>query len=167
MLYDWIKIIHVVSAAILFGTGLGSACYKYLANRTKNIALIAGATHNVVYADWVFTGTAGIVQPVSGMAMVMIKGYSIATFWVMWTIIGYLVAACCWFPVAMIQIKLANLAQTAMEQNTELPPHYRRYYVLWVILGVPAFLSLIGVFFLMANRPETYAEFLHQLTSVR
>lgn len=157
-MYEWFKIIHVVSAAILFGTGFGSALYKYMANRSRDVGMIANATKSVVYADWIFTGTSGIVQPVTGIIMVMIKGYSITTFWVLWSIVGYLIAAICWFPVAAIQIKLAKLAQNACEQKGVLPPKYRLYYRLWIALGIPAFCSLVVVVFLMANRPESYVE---------
>lgn len=163
MIYNWIKIFHVIGAAILFGTGLSTALYKLLINRTRNVTLIADTAKKVVYADWIFTGTAGVLQPLTGMIMVLIKGYSILTFWVFWSLTGYFIAAICWFPVAHIQIKLRDMAVMAVEQKTELPPHYFTYYKIWFALGWPAFLSLTAVFFLMSNRPENFTDLMNQL----
>lgn len=162
-MYNWFKVLHVVGAAVLFGTGMATAMMKLLSYRTKNINIIASVSEKIVYADWMFTGTAGVLQPITGMIMVMIKGYSILTFWVVGSIAGYLLTALCWLPVVQIQIKLRGFAVSAQEQNTPLPPEYYRYFKWWFILGWPAFISLVCVFFLMANRPESYTQLLQQL----
>jgi uncharacterized membrane protein len=41
MIYTWLKIFHVISAAILFGTGLGTAFYMFYVNLQNNVSLIA------------------------------------------------------------------------------------------------------------------------------
>lgn len=50
-----LKIIHVLGAAVLFGTGLGIAFFMWMAHRTRDPALIAGTARIVVIADAVFT----------------------------------------------------------------------------------------------------------------
>ena len=73
MLYDWIKIIHIFSAAALFGTGLGTAFYMFYVNQQKDITLIAKATAAVVIADWLFTATSGVIQAVTGFMMIYLR----------------------------------------------------------------------------------------------
>lgn len=160
-MYNWIKVFHVISAALLFGMGLASVIVKIWITRSKNIELMATVGKQISYADWVFTSTAGLFQPISGMIMVMIKGYSMAAVWVMGSIIGYLFAAMVWLPVSKIQTRTAQMAMQAFEQQTELPLHYDLYQKVGLILAVFAFSCLTAVFFLMANRPETLAQ-LHE-----
>lgn len=152
MIYFWLKFIHVLSSTILFGTGIGTASVMLYAHLTKDPVIIAAIARYVVMADWIFTGTSGVVQPLTGFAMVYWVGYSWTAFWIWGSIVGYLIAAFCWFPVVYLQIQIRNLAQTAVINNTPLPAAYFRYFTYWVILGIPAFISLVGVFYLMTNK---------------
>lgn len=153
MLYNYLKIIHVISAAVLFGTGLGTAFYMYLANKSKDITLIVTATKNVVKADWLFTTTSGFIQAITGFWMVYLHGYSLHLLWVQGSIIGYFIAAVCWFPVVYFQIKLRDLATIALTTNTALTKEYDFYYRFWITLGWPAFISLLVVFYFMSVKP--------------
>lgn len=153
MLYLWLKYIHILSSTILFGTGIGTASNMLLAYRTRNIQIIAATARYVVFADWIFTSTSGLVQPVTGLWMTYLAGYRFTSFWVVGGIIGYIVAACCWLPVAYLQIKMRDMAVTASEGNTTLPVRYHRYFWCWFCLGWPAFFSLILVFYLMTFKP--------------
>ena len=151
--YLWLKFIHILSSTVLFGTGMGTACNMVLANRTKDVHVIANTARYVVFADWIFTGTSGFLQPVTGIGMMLLVGYSITTPWILWSIVGYLIAAFCWFPVVYLQIKMRDFAVEADKNKTALPEIYHRYFRYWFWLGWPAFISLIGVFYLMTNKP--------------
>ncbi|MDR3503178.1 MAG: DUF2269 domain-containing protein [Legionella sp.] len=153
MLYFWLKFIHVLSSTILFGTGIGTACTMLYGHRTGNTQVIAATTRYVVLADWIFTGTSGFLQPLTGLWMVYLAGYAWSSLWVMGSIIGYAIAALCWFPVVYLQIKMRDFAVEAEENKTVLPPIYYRYFKYWFCLGWPAFISLIIVFYLMTNKP--------------
>lgn len=152
MLYEWLKIIHVISAAVLFGTGLGTAFYMLYVNFQKDIALIAYVTRQVVIADWLFTGTSGVIQVATGFSMVYLKGYSLSSLWIVGSIIGYSIAAACWIPVVFLQIRCRNLAFTALHTQAPLSASYYRCFMLWWILWIPAFLALIVVFYLMTSQ---------------
>ena len=151
--YFALKIIHVLSAAILFGTGLGTAFYMLYVNAQKDITLIAQATKQVVFADWLFTGSSGIIQAATGFIMIYLKGYSFSLPWVWGSILGYCIAGACWLPVVYLQMRCRDLAFKSIEKQTALPKRYYFYFKTWVILGVPAFLSLVVVFYLMVNKP--------------
>lgn len=153
MLYAWIKILHITSASVLFGTGLGSAFYMFYVNQQNNVTLIAKATAAVVLADGIFTTTSGIVQALTGFILVYLKGYSLLSIWVFGSILGYIIAGVCWLPVVWLQIRCRDLAFAASVNNTSLPPEYRKYFKIWWILGIPAFIALISVYYLMVNKP--------------
>ncbi|HHT0592149.1 TPA: DUF2269 family protein [Legionella anisa] len=156
MLYFWLKFIHVISSTILFGTGIGTACTMLYGHRTRKTQIIAATTRYVVLADWIFTGTSGFIQPVTGLWMVYLAGYAWTSLWVMGSIIGYLIAAFCWFPVVYLQIKMRDFAVEAEQKNMPLPPIYFRYFKYWFCLGWPAFISLIIVFYLMTSKPSGF-----------
>lgn len=156
MLYSWIKIIHIISASILFGTGLGTAFYMFYVNLQNDVKLIAKATAEVVIADWLFTLTSGIVQAITGFVLIYLKGYSLLSFWVLGSIIGYIIAGVCWVPVVWLQMRCRDLAYNASINNVCLPNLYKKYFRIWWLLGIPAFISLVGVFYLMTNKPEHF-----------
>ena len=152
MLFYMIKIIHVISSAVLFGTGLGTAFYMLLVNQQKNCALIAQATKQVVFVDWVFTGSSAVIQFITGIFLVGLKGYSPMAPWLLISVLGYVIAGACWIPVVYLQIRCRDLAFDAVKNNTPLTKKYYRYYRIWWILGIPAFLSLLVVFYFMVNK---------------
>ena len=67
-LYLALKLLHLIGAAVLFGTGLGIAFFLFRAERKEEPATIAATLRTVVLADHVFTATAAIAQPVTGFA---------------------------------------------------------------------------------------------------
>ncbi len=78
-LYATLKWLHVVSAALLFGTGLGSAFCLFLASRTRDPSHVAFVARSVLIADGVFTAAPAVVQPVSGVAMALVAGLPLAS----------------------------------------------------------------------------------------
>ena len=110
MLYFYIKIIHVLSASVLLGTGIGAAFYLFCVNQHNNIELIARATKQVVFVDWVFTGISGVMQFVTGFALVGLKPYSPLAPWIIGSVLGYLIAGACWIPVVYLQIRCRDVS---------------------------------------------------------
>ncbi|MBA2650981.1 MAG: DUF2269 domain-containing protein, partial [Tatlockia sp.] len=147
MLYFILKFIHILSSTILFGTGLGTACTMAFAHRSREPYIIATMSRYVVFADWIFTTPSGLIQPLSGFLMVYLAGYSWSSLWIWGSIIGYLIAAFCWFPVVYLQIKMRDIAIQAFKEKSPLPSLYFRCYRYWFCLGWPAFISLIIVFY--------------------
>lgn len=152
-LYLWLKFIHIISSTILFGTGIGTACVMLYGHNTRKINIIAAIMRYVVFADWIFTAPSAVIQLVTGLWMVYLAGYSFASFWIWGSIVGYAIAACCWFPVVYLQIKMRDFAICADESHTKLHERYDRYFKYWFCLGWPAFISLVIVFYLMTNKP--------------
>lgn len=154
--YLILKWLHVVSATILFGFGAGTAYYFWLAHRTGDPRIIAAVGRMVVKADWIFTGTSGIMQPVTGIALADMAGIDLRESWLVASFLLYLVALACWLPVVGLQIKAQRLAQQAAERGAPLGEDYASAMRRWFWLGWPAFIGLLCVFWLMIARPTLW-----------
>lgn len=151
--YLLLKWIHILSSTILFGTGIGSAFYLFMANRRKDVAGIYFATRHVVIADWVFTAPSVIVQLATGLWMLQLGGYGLSDAWIKWGLILYFLAGACWVPVVWMQIKMRDMAKRALADNSDLPALYWKMDKWWVMLGSIAFPAIVIVFYLMVFKP--------------
>jgi uncharacterized membrane protein len=152
-LYALIKTLHVISSTILFGTGLGIAFFMFRSYFTDNLHEKFYAAKNTVLADYYFTLPAVIVQPLTGIALIQLAGYQWNDLWLTATYLIYVAAGLCWIPVVWIQIQLKTMIFESLNQNTELPERYHRLFKNWFLLGWPAFMGLVVVFYLMVARP--------------
>lgn len=153
-LYLLLKWVHILSSTILFGTGIGIAFFKWMTDRSGDVRAIRIVNERTVLADLVFTTPAVIAQPVSGVALMLVGGYPIHLPWLVAAIILYIFAGSCWLPVLWLQVRMRDLAQRADQENLPLNTQYWRYARRWFCLGVPAFLSLVMVFWLMVFKPS-------------
>jgi uncharacterized membrane protein len=152
MIFLTLKTLHILSMILLFGTGLGSAFYKWMADRSGNVAHIAATNRHVVLADWLFTTPTVIFQPVSGLWMAALVGWPLATPWLAASLGLYAVAAACWLPVVWLQIRMKDIALDAANRGLPLPEPYWRLARLWFWLGVPAFIAMVLVVALMTSK---------------
>ncbi len=151
--YLALKVLHVISSTVLFGTGLGIAFFKWIVDRSGDVRAIRVVSERVVLADWCFTTPAIVVQAVTGIGLANLAGFPLAQGWLALAIVLYLFAGACWLPVVRLQIRMRDLARAADRSGTALPAQYRRHARAWFWLGVPAFLSLVVVFWLMVGKP--------------
>jgi uncharacterized membrane protein len=149
------KWLHILSSTLLFGTGLGTAFYMFVTNRSADVRAIAVVTRWVVRGDWLFTATAVVFQPVSGLIMMRLAGISPDAAWIAWSFALYVLAGVCWLPVVWLQMRMRDMAQEAAARGVPLPPRYWRYERIWVALGFPAFFGLTIVFWLMVHKPAS------------
>lgn len=153
MEYLLLKWIHVLSSTILFGTGIGSAFYVFMANRRKDIAGIYFATRHVVIADWIFTTPSVIIQLITGIWLANLLNYPLAEGWVSWALVLYFFAGACWLPVVWMQIRMRDMAKKALDNGTNLPDRYWKMDRWWIFLGSLAFPAIVAVFWLMVAKP--------------
>lgn len=152
-LYLVIKASHIIGAAVLLGTGAGIAFFMLMAHRTGDPALIAHTARIVVLADFVFTTTAVIAQPITGWALAQMAGLPFNTGWVALSLALYVVTGLCWLPVVWIQIRLRRLAEAAVAAGEPLPAAYDRLFRVWFVLGFPAFAAVLAIVWLMVAKP--------------
>jgi uncharacterized membrane protein len=151
--YETLKWLHILSSTLFFGTGLGSAFYKWSADRSGNLEAIAHTNRIVVIADWLFTTPTVIFQPLSGYWLINTLGYSFTEPWLVVTYVLFILAGACWLPVVWLQIRMRDLSQHALQNDLELDDSYHGYARLWFWLGVPAFISILIIFYLMVFKP--------------
>jgi uncharacterized membrane protein len=154
--YFLLKWLHVIGATVLLGTGAGIAFFMTMANRGGDVRVIAGVTRIVVVADYVFTASAVVAQPVTGLLLARTAGYALTEGWIVASIGLYFFTGAFWLPVVWMQARMRNLARAAAEEETPLPAEYHRLYRRWFAFGFPAFTAVLAIFWLMVARPEIH-----------
>lgn len=153
MTYLWLKWIHILSSTLLFGTGLGIAFFMWLAHLRGDARVIAATARTVVIADACFTAPAVVIQLGSGLWLTHLMGLPLSRFWLLWALILFAFVGACWLPVLWLQIRARDLAQAAVDRNEPLPAAYHNAMRWWFALGWPAFIAVIGIFWLMVMKP--------------
>lgn len=150
------KTAHVLSAAILFGGGLGIAFFCWLGFRraleTADIAGLRMVLRLTVLADAVFTAPAVVFQPISGLVLLRLHGWSHTSPWsiAVWSL--FVLTGACWLPVVVMQIWLSREADRVPSVDA-LPARFHRWFRLWFMLGIPAFTAVMLLYYLMVAKP--------------
>jgi uncharacterized membrane protein len=147
-----VKFLHILSSTFLFGTGVGTAFYLFFISWTRDAKVVAVVARYVVIADWIFTATTIVFQPLSGLYLAHKLGITLSTPWLFWSMVLFGFAALCWLPVVWLQMRLRDIAAEAASNNSELPPSYARHLGWWAALGVPALFSFLAIFFMMTAK---------------
>lgn len=154
--YTLWKTTHIISAAILFGTGLGIAFFAWFgyrrAMKTGQMDGLRTVLHLTVVGDMCFTAPAVVFQLVSGLALMSIDSWSLSSPWAS-TVMGlFVLVGLLWLPVVVIQVRM-NREAHRVGSIQDLSPGFHRRFILWFVLGIPAFLLVVAIFFLMVAKP--------------
>jgi uncharacterized membrane protein len=153
---DWIAVVrflHVIGATVLLGTGVGIAFFMLMAHRSGDAWHIFRTAKIVVLADLLFTATAAIAQPVTGVLLAWQTGWPLTSSWILGSLALYVFIGFFWLPVIWIQIRLRDLAGAAASAAAPLPEAYHRLFRIWFACGFPAFLAMLAIFWLMLMKP--------------
>ena len=153
MLVELLRWAHIIGATVLLGTGAGIAFFMLMAHRAGDARLIAHTASIVVIADFVFTASAVIVQPVTGLWLAVEMGWSLTEPWILWSIGLYIFVGCFWLPVVWIQQRMRDLARDAVQSGDGLPDRYHALFRIWFWCGFPAFFAVLAIVWLMVTRP--------------
>jgi uncharacterized membrane protein len=154
MTYLVLKYVHVIGASVLLGTGAGIAFFMLLGHLTGKPVVVAAIARIVVIADFLFTATAVIVQPVTGVALAWHIGWSLWQGWIALSIFLYLFTGAFWLPVVWMQMRMRDLAVEAALDNRPLPAAYKMLFWWWFAFGFPAFGAVLVIFWLMIAKPH-------------
>lgn len=150
--YLTLKLIHILAAVVVTGTGAGIAFFMFMANRSNNTQAIYVTAQHVILGDWIFTTPAVITQITTGILLMNLQGYSYSSPWFYWVIGLFVFIGLCWIPVLKIQYKLRALASISVETN-EVIPEFKSLMRKWTLLGIPAFAAILAIFWLMVFKP--------------
>ncbi len=154
MTYFILKFLHVIGAAVLLGTGAGIAFFMLLAHFTGKPAIVAAVARIVVIADFLFTATAVVAQPITGIALAWYMGWSLWEGRIALSIALYFVTGAFWLPVVWMQMRMRDLAAHAATAAQPLPSQYNRLFWWWFAFGFPAFGAVVAIFWLMIAKPS-------------
>jgi uncharacterized membrane protein len=154
--YLALKYLHIIGATVLLGTGAGIAFFMLLAHRTGDAAVIAAVARIVVVADFLFTATAVVAQPVTGVALARTMGYALDESWIVLSVALYFVTGAFWLPVVWMQMRMRDLADAAASTGRPPPEAYHRLFRLWFLSGFPAFAAVLAIFWLMMAKPQLW-----------
>lgn len=149
MNYTFFKLLHILSSTVLFGTGIGTAYFMLQAYRSQDVRAIAVVSRHVVMADYIFTTPAVIIQPLTGLFLMHFLHLHFTTRWISLALFLYVLIGACWLPVVWLQVKMSEMAKHAAANQCDLPERFHRYFKRWFLLGWPAFVSVIIIFYLM------------------
>ena len=145
--YQWIKLIHIISASILFGTGLGIAFFMLRAHLSGSRETMAIVVRSVVMADWIFTTPAVVVQLLSGLWLTHRLGIPHESAWFLSVISLFTFVGLCWIPVVWIQIRIQRILANGGDRND-----YQRLFTIWIFLGILAFSGVLLLLLLMVSK---------------
>lgn len=145
--------LHILSASVIFGAGVGIAFFMVQSRRTRSAATVAVVGKIAVAANLVFTAIAFVVQPITGIGILIVNRWDPYQPWLLIAYGLYALILLCWAPALWLQIRMRDLAIEAAARDASLPEAYDRYYRRWLALGWPAFAIIIVIFGLMVAQP--------------
>ncbi|MDU8928658.1 DUF2269 domain-containing protein [Alisedimentitalea sp. MJ-SS2] len=158
-LVDLLRWLHVIGASVLLGTGAGIAFFMLMAHRSGDAHAVAHTAGVVVIADMIFTASAVVIQPITGLWLAHELGWSLTEGWIVLSLALYVLTGAFWLPVVWIQTRLRDLARAAVAANQPLPPRHYRLFRIWFACGFPAFFAVMGILWLMLMRPDVVLPF--------
>jgi uncharacterized membrane protein len=151
--YEILKYLHVIGATMILGTGSGIAFFMLMAHLSRDAVFVARTAAVVVWADFLFTATAVVLQPLTGYLLLRATGASIVAGWVLASLVLYGIAGAFWLPVVWMQMRMRDLAADAALAGAPLPAMYYRLFRLWFAFGFPGFGSVLMIIWLMIDKP--------------
>ena len=146
--YLAIKLAHILSGTVLFGTGLGTAFFMLRAYLAGDAHAMRRTAESVVLADWLFTTPSVVAQLGTGLWLVHTLGIAWTTTWFQVVLALFVLVGICWLPVVWIQIRVRDMLREGANVG-DCRPLMR----IWIALGVPAFAAVVVIFALMVYKP--------------
>lgn len=152
MAYGVVRLLHVVSSALMFGVGIGAFWFMRTTVSSGDPAAIAVTTRNAVRAEWFIAAPVAVIQPVTGYLLMLELGYPLRSPWFYAVAALYVVAGMCWVYLVKAELRLRALA--ASHGSPSAPPaEFARVFRRWTGLALASFAGVLAIFGLMVFRP--------------
>ncbi|WP_246666929.1 DUF2269 family protein [Bradyrhizobium guangdongense] len=153
MIYPALKLIHLVSATILFGGGIFAALLGTIVFGSRKAKLIAEVGPHIVKVESYLTVLSALAQIVTGLWLASLAGFPVLAGWLGWAFLLFCVAGLCWILGVWLQHRMVDLSRKAVETHSELPDAYQKHFRNWTLLGLPSTTAMIGIFYFMVFKP--------------
>ena len=120
--------------------------------RSGDIGALRTTLRLTVIADACFIAPAVVFQFISGVALIKELNWALLSQWSVAVAVLFVLVGACWLPVVAIQSSLAREAALAPTIDA-LPLAFHRRFRIWFALGVPAFLGILVIYYLMIAKP--------------
>jgi uncharacterized membrane protein len=147
-----IRLLHIVSSALMFGVGVGAFWFMLTAARSGNSAAIAVTTRNAVRAEWFIAAPVAVLQPITGYLLMVQLGYSLHSGWFAAVATLYIAAGLCWVYLVKAELKLRDMVR-AHDAAGLLPAGFGPLFQRWRRLALGSFAGVLAIFWLMVFRP--------------
>ena len=152
-----IKFVHVLAAAVMFGTWLGIAVFMLLAHRSGNTSVVALTSRFAVSVEKLVMIAAIALQPISGFPLAWAIGFSpLDEFWITLSLALYVAVVAGWLAVLRIEIRIRNITGQAALDGVPLPDTYWGLFRLYSALVWPAIAGMVALFLLMVWQPRPW-----------
>jgi uncharacterized membrane protein len=150
-----IKFVHLLAAAMMFGTWLCLAAFMVLAHRSGNTSVVALVAQFVVSVEkWVML-PAVVLQPLSGFPLASAIGMQpLSELWILAATALFAVVVVCWILAMRTEINIRGLAREAALESEPLPKTYRQQYRRWSLFAGPLLVGMACIFALMIWQPR-------------
>jgi len=146
-IYLTLKALHVLSAMVVLGTGIGIAWYTLRGWHSEDLQVFRWISRETVAADWIFTSSAIVTLLGSAAGMLAINPGWLQQHWLQLAIALTGAVFLLWLPVVFLQYRLRLHAQEASEREIH------RTMKIWCALGAAALPLMIAIVFLMVAKP--------------
>jgi uncharacterized membrane protein len=150
-----VKFVHVLAAAVMFGSWLCLAIFMVLAHRSRNTSVVAVTAQFVVRIELIVVAAAIALQPISGFPLAWAIGLDPLTeFWIDLSLVLYVGIVVCWILALRIEMRIRDLARDGALNAKRLSDDYRRLFRTWCFLAGPILVGMMIVFALMIWQPR-------------
>ncbi len=150
-----IKFVHVLTAAVLYGTWLGAACFMVMATRSGNPSVAALVAQFAVRVQLYVVAPALALQPIAGFPLAWAIGLApLNEFWIVVALLLYAAVVALWLLALRVEMRLRNIARDAALERKPLADAYPRLVRAWLALDGLIFASFTALMLLMVWQPR-------------
>jgi uncharacterized membrane protein len=153
-MFLWFKLIHILAVVVFLGNISLGIFWKDIADRSRDPRIMAHTLRGIILADRLFTIPAIILIVAGGVATAIAEQIPIlATGWILWAIILFVIAGLAFIPVARLQRQLKAVATEGAQKGALDEARYRTLSSGWNLWGMIALLAPAGAVVLMVLKP--------------
>ena len=153
-LYSAVKLVHVLSAALLIGVGAGTAFFLWQSHRSGDVGAIGVATRAALLIEWWIIVPTVVLQPLTGLWMLDLGGQPLRQPWIVAALLLFGIAGVVWIPAIALKLRMHDVARAAAERSRALPVAFHRWMRWWLALWWTIFALTLAILALMVLRPS-------------
>lgn len=152
MLYDCLKIIHILSATLLL-TSIAYSCHLWQKWRRPREAAVM--SESVQTQTWMIIIPIALIQLVTGFTMISLKQEDLSQTWIVGSVLGFVIVIGSWFSFIyfLLQSQQISLRDSNKQFTANKYKFFRRAQSAMLIICMASLLSMI---FLMANKADVF-----------